>query len=135
MQPPPSQPLCRQIARTTVATVVQRFYAAVLADGQLAPYFSHIDDWPAHQRHIVDFWWSLMGGQVEQPRPNAMAAGHRAVPFGPQELERWLALFDTTLRQTLPAEAAERWGKMARGLGQRMREQGLVQAPSASQNT
>lgn len=115
-----NEPLCRQLSRDQVADIVERFYVAVQQDERLADYFSHIDNWPEHRGHITDFWWGLMGGHVEKPRPHAMDRGHRHLTFGTAELDRWLALFAETLRQSLPPEQAKRWMTLARQLGDKM---------------
>lgn len=122
-----SLPLSRQVDRHSVTLVVQRFYHLVLADPLLAPHFSAITDWPAHEGHIVDFWWGLMGGQVEKPRPGAMVSGHRRLLFGHQELERWLELFTQTLASSLPSAPARQWAELARQLGERMTERDMLQ--------
>lgn len=120
------QPLCQRIDRATVAQAVHRFYAVVLDDPRLAPYFAHIDDWPLHEAHISDFWWGVMGGTVASPRPRAMELGHRDLQFGPQELERWLSLFEQTLQQELPEDIAREWSALARQLGKAMTRRGMV---------
>jgi truncated hemoglobin YjbI len=124
MEPPPR--LCQQITRDTVAEVVHRFYRRVLDEPTLAGYFSHIDNWPQHESHITDFWWGVMGGKVETPRPRAMELGHRDLDFGQQELMLWLALFEHTLRESLPEECARQWFELARGLGKAMSKRGMV---------
>ena len=116
------QPLCQRIDRDTVAQVVHDFYRKLLAEADLAGHFAHIDDWPAHERHIADFWWGLMGGKVDTPRPNAMEQGHRDLGFGQSELERWLELFQRTLQEHLPGDIAEQWNTMARQIGRLMAE-------------
>lgn len=121
-----TEPLCQQITHEQVAGIIERFYAAVLRDELLAGYFSHIDNWPEHCRHITDFWWSVLGGKVDNPRPHAMERGHRDLLFGKQELGRWLALFSKTLHASLPQEQADRWFALARQIGDRMSERGLL---------
>lgn len=121
-----TKPLSRHLNRDTVSQVVHEFYRCVLADPVLATYFAQIDDWPEHESHITDFWWGLMGGKVDNPRPNAMAAGHHDLRFGRQELERWLELFTRTLLQNLPADIAEQWGEMARQVGLMMAKHGML---------
>ncbi len=123
-----SEPLSQRIDRETVARVVCAFYRSVLNEPGLAGFFTHIDDWPEHESHITDFWWGLMGGNVDKPRPNAMAEGHRDLRFGRQELERWLVLFVQTLEQNLPADIAEQWSEMARQIGQMMAKRGMLNA-------
>ncbi len=121
-----TQPLCQFVNRETVALVVHDFYRHLLAEPKLVVYFAHISDWPEHESHITDFWWGLMGGKVEQPRPRAMERGHQDLVFGSQELTLWLKLFEKTLQQHLPAEVAERWSMLATRLGQMMGERGLA---------
>jgi len=121
-----NEPLCRQLSRDRVAEIVADFYHKVLHDERLSGYFSHIDNWAGHRDHITDFWWGLMGGQVENPRPHAMDRGHRHLAFGQAELERWLALFAETLQQSLPPEQAERWMTLARQLGDKMAHSGML---------
>lgn len=121
-----THPLCQLVDRKTVAVVVHDFYRRLLADPVLAAFFDHIDDWPGHESHIIDFWWGLMGGKVEQPRPRAMETGHQDLDFGLKELAQWLKLFEETLQQHLPDDAAEAWAMLARQLGQMMSKRGLA---------
>lgn len=121
-----AHPLCQHIDRDTVRSVVHEFYRCLRTDNTLLAYFTHIDNWQEHESHIADFWWGVMGGTVENPRPNAMAAGHKNLHFGPGELDRWLALFYQTLQQSLPQDAAEQWSRLAHQLGQMMMKRGLA---------
>ncbi len=121
-----TQQLCQLVDRDTVARVVYRFYQRVRAEPGLTGYFSHIDDWPQHEKHIVDFWWGVMGGKVASPRPRAMEHGHRDLDFGQRELNLWLALFERTLRESLPEESARKWAELARGLGRAMSRRGML---------
>lgn len=119
-------PLCQHISYSEVAGVVDRFYRSVRHDALLADYFSDIENWPEHQRHIADFWWGLMGGTVENPRPHAMDSGHRELVFGQPELQQWLSLFEQTLQQSLAEDLARQWIALARQIGDRMVERGML---------
>jgi len=112
--------LSEQLSRDQVATVVHRFYQRLLQDSQLADYFTGITNWEEHETHITDFWWGVLGGHVEKPRPHAMDKGHRDLAFGEKELAVWLALFERTLSDNLPEDIAHRWGEMARQIGDRL---------------
>ncbi len=130
-----AQPLCQQIDRDTVARVVREFYRCILAEPGLASYFAPIDDWSAHESYVTDFWWGLMGGRVKRPRPHAMEAGHRGLRFGPGELARWLALFEQTLQQQLPADIADQWNTLAQQIGRMMAERGMLSRTNATELT
>lgn len=122
----PPQPLHHQLTRETITSVVHRFYQHVLESPQLAGYFSHIDDWPVHEARISDFWWGVMGGKVSSPRPRAMELGHRDLAFGPAELATWLNLFEQTLKESLPENITRQWNELARAIGDRMAESGMM---------
>ncbi len=119
-------PLSHRISHDTVSGVVHRFYTQVLCNPHLSPFFTHIDDWPLHESHITDFWWGLMGGKVEAPRPNAMENGHRELVFGREALQCWLDLFEQTLHDTLSDDIARQWNTLARRIGDKMLERGML---------
>lgn len=119
-------PLSQQLERDDVVQVVQAFYSRVLTDPLLAPHFARVEDWQAHERFIVDFWWGVMGGKVTSPRANAMVEGHRHLRIGPEELGHWLDVFNQTLTSTLPPGPARQWAALARQIGDRMAGQGLL---------
>ena len=119
-------PLCQSLSRDQVAAVVHHFYQQVLADELLAPFFEEIEEWPQHEGYITDFWWGVMGGQVEDPRPGAMVSGHQGLAITPGAMSRWLELFGQSIEALIPAEEAKQWQAMAQGIGRMMGEQGLV---------
>lgn len=119
-------PLSDHLQQRDVARLVTLFYRRVRSDPLLAPHFMGVDDWPAHEQAICDFWWGLMGGHIAQPKPRAMERAHRDLRFGEEELQRWLALFEQTLQENLPAEPARQWSAMARQIGERMARRGLL---------
>ena len=125
-------PLCRRIERKTVARVVRGFYQRVRSEPGLSGYFTHIDDWPQHESHIADFWWRLMGGEVEAPRPRAMELGHRDLVFGQSELTLWLMLFEKTLQEELAKDIANDWSTLAQELGRMMTRRDMLIAVNDS---
>lgn len=120
------QPLSQHITYQQVAQITHRFYEAVLADPLLIPHFTHITDLPEHEQYITDFWWGMLGGQVDNPRPNAMEEGHRDLDLGQADLQRWLELFEQTLYQELDSTIAARWTAQAKHIGTMMVMKGLV---------
>jgi hemoglobin len=120
-------PLCQALSRDQVAAVVHHFYQRVLNDELLAPFFAEIREWPPHEEYITDFWWGVMGGHVESPRPGAMVSGHQGLGITQGAVERWLALFAESIDELIPPAEAQQWQAMARGIATMMGEQGLVE--------
>lgn len=87
--------------------VVERFYARVRADPELAPIFNDaIDDWPEHLDKLADFWSSVMltsGRYKGQPVPAHFKHRDRITPA---LFHRWLSLWNETTAELLPKEAA-----------------------------
>lgn len=93
--------------------VVRRFYARARSDPQIGPVFAaHVDDWEAHYRRMVDFWASvaLLAGRYHR---NALAA-HRPLALNRLQFDRWLDLFESTLRDECSAEGAAHLAAVAR---------------------
>ncbi len=120
------QPLCQHISRQQVAAVVHHFYQQVLADEALAHHFSEISDWPRHEEYIVDFWWGVMGGEVDEPRPGAMINSHQQLNINPEAMQRWLELFGQSIEALIAPSEAAQWQAMARGIATMMGQHGLV---------
>jgi hemoglobin len=114
------RPLCDRIGRERVDRVIALFYQRLRADAQLAPFFTHIEDFPAHQRMIADFWWIAMGGTVADPPTVDMLGVHRPMGLRQTDLEHWLALFGDVLDAELEPELARQWMTMAQGIGERL---------------
>ena len=114
------RPLCDRIGRERVDRVIALFYERLRADAQLAPFFAHIEDFPAHERVIADFWWIAMGGKAADPATVDMLGVHRPMGLRQADLEHWLALFGEVLDAELEPELAQQWLTMARGIGARL---------------
>ncbi|MDF3608480.1 group III truncated hemoglobin [Paracoccus sp. DMF-8] len=111
--------------------VVAVFYGAIRRHEVLGPVFAnHVSDWPEHEEKIARFWRNAIlrqGGYDGNPMRVHMQAGDvRAEHFAP-----WLALFDETLRRTLPEPQARVWSALAHriGAGLRMGVQDLRDRP------
>jgi hemoglobin len=95
------------IDEAMVETVVRRFYARIRAHAEMGPIFeAHIDDWPRHIAHLVDFWSSvtLLTGRFK----GTPLQRHLALPdLKPAHFRIWLALFAETLAECCdPPQAA-----------------------------
>ncbi|MFP4520217.1 MAG: group III truncated hemoglobin [Oceanicaulis sp.] len=108
-----------------ISTLVETFYARVRADAELGPVFEHAlgADWSEHLETMKRFWRSVaLGEGVYSGRP--IPAHHKHLDrMEPAHFDRWLALFDETLRSLAP-EGPARGFFMSRAerIGARFRE-------------
>lgn len=104
-----------------VDRVVAVFYAAVRRHEVLGPVFAgHVADWPEHEEKIARFWRNAILSERAYDG-NPMQVHRRAGDVLPEHFPLWLALFDETLRRTLPAEAAAAWSALAHRIGAALR--------------
>lgn len=121
-QPPPRRrlnPLCDQIGRERVERTVSAFYARLLEDPMLRGYFQPLD-LGRHIPRIIEFWWIAMGGRSAHPPTFDMIGRHGRLGLHRHDLERWLAIFEATVHDELPAELAAQWTTMAEGIAGRL---------------
>lgn len=117
-----SQSLARfPVTTDQIDRVVAVFYSAIRRHEVLGPVFGrHVDNWPEHEAKIASFWRNAIlreGGYDGSPmRAHMMAGDVRSDHFTP-----WLALFDETLRRTLPTEVARSWSALAHRIGAGLR--------------
>jgi hemoglobin len=94
------------IDEATIDQVVRSFYERVREDPMLGPIFSErIDDWESHLRKMMTFWSSvvLMSGAFHgQPMQK-----HVPLPIDADHFDRWLSLFEGTVRDLCAPEAAD----------------------------
>ena len=101
--------------------VVTVFYAAVRRHEVLGPVFAnHVADWPAHEAKIAAFWRNAILYERSYDG-NPMRVHRQAGDVRPDHFPVWLALFDETLRRTLPLETARAWSALAHRIGQGLR--------------
>jgi len=98
--------------------LVRTFYATARQDALIGHLFDHVTDWEHHIARITTFWSSvgLMTGRYHgQP-----LAAHLPLGLEPRHFARWLALFETTLREVCTPDAAayliEKAHRIARSL-------------------
>jgi hemoglobin len=108
----------RGITEDMIRDVVVEFYRRARRDDRIGPVFEgRISDWAPHLDRMTDFWSAALlrsgrysGRPVEQHRGIAgLASGH---------FDRWIELFEETVRDLCPAREAEAFLVRAR----RMRE-------------
>lgn len=110
-------PLCELIGRERVDAVVHAFYTKLREHADLKRYFAHIPDFAEHEARIADFWWIAMGGKVENRHAVDMVRRHHPLGLDEQAFAQWLAVFDETTHEHLPADLADAWMRMAQAIG------------------
>ncbi|PHP27571.1 group III truncated hemoglobin [Limimaricola cinnabarinus] len=110
-----------EVTSEDIARVVARFYERVRAHPGLGPVFArHVSDWPGHEARIVAFWESAILG-LPGYRGSPVTVHREARDVRPGMFAPWLALFDMTLREELPEEAARAWSALAHRIGRTLR--------------
>lgn len=87
--------------------LVSAFYARVRADPELGPLFNAaVEDWAEHLEKLTAFWSSVMltSGRYKG-NPMAAHMKHRA-EIRPDLFDRWLAIWNETTAELMPAGAA-----------------------------
>ena len=115
-------PLCEKIGRERIEQQVHAFYAKLQADEQMSHFFDHIEDFSAHEQRIADFWWTAMGGRLENPPQIDMVGKHMPLGIKDADIDQWLAYFKQTLNETMEPELADQWYHMAEGIATRLRQ-------------
>lgn len=111
----------QEITETSLADLVDAFYARVREDSMIGPVFNDaIDDWPEHLEKLQAFWSSVMlttGRYKGRPLPAHVKHGDR---IGAGQFARWLALWKETTEQLFKPAIAEalqaKAGKIAESL-------------------
>ncbi|MBQ0771134.1 group III truncated hemoglobin [Parasphingorhabdus sp.] len=89
-----------------ISNLVEKFYGAIRADALLGPIFkSHVADWTPHLARMKDFWASvtLESGRF---RGNPMLKHIAVGGLDSLHFDRWLVLWNQTLDDVAPSEAA-----------------------------
>lgn len=94
------------LSEALLSDLVDRFYDRVRVDPLLGPVFDEkIRDWGPHLAQMKLFWASVaLGTGTYDGRPMPK---HMRLPVDAEHFDRWLALFEATARDLLPAVGAE----------------------------
>ncbi|HEY4355356.1 MAG TPA: group III truncated hemoglobin [Acidobacteriaceae bacterium] len=109
----------RLITEEEISTLVERFYAKVRQDEEIGPIFNNaIENWDAHLALLKDFWSTVLR-TTGRYKGNPLLA-HFPLPIEPRSFVRWLALFEETARETLPAPLSAQVVRRADGIAANM---------------
>ena len=101
------------ITEAMIERLVRGFYAKIRGDEVLGPIFeARIADWEPHLKQMCAFWSSvaLMSGRYHgAPMPK-----HLPLPVDAAHFDRWLALFEATVREVCPPQAQAHFMERAR---------------------
>src|SRR6056297_60727 len=110
-----------EITRPEIERVVAAFYAAVRNHPGLAPVFAvHVEDWPAHEARVADFWANTILHERGYTG-NVLRSHVRSGNVQPGMFSTWLGLFDSVLRTELTNDQAAAWSDMAHRIGNTLR--------------
>lgn len=111
--------LANEVTRENVDDMVQKFYAKLLKDDVVGPFFTRKlgDDmnnhkWPEHLRTLGRFWVTMMTGQKGYGG-DPLAAHMFLGQLTRESFERWLEHFRETVDECYEPEIADKFYKKA----------------------
>ena len=111
-------------SRENIEFFVERFYASLLADAQLARIFVDVAqiDLAVHLPHIKDYWCKLLLGEKGYQRHtmNIHRQLHGKTPLRKQDFQRWLDFFIATVDDHFCGEKADRAKQVAASIAANM---------------
>ena len=122
--------LAALLGRERIAAVVADFYDRVRHDPELGPTFAGVRDWDEVKARIGHFWWLDLGGQRYRDDIYNPHTVHRHFGVRPEQVDPWLRLFETTVRDHLPAELADVWLTRVRRMAEWVRTE--LQNPTSN---
>jgi hemoglobin len=89
-----------------IALLVQTFYGRAREDDLLGPVFNAaVADWDHHLAQLTDFWSSMM---LKTGRYNGRPMRpHLVLPLTGAHFDRWLLLFEPTVREIFDKDVAD----------------------------
>lgn len=94
------------LSEANIARLVRTFYGRAREDDVLGPIFNAaVADWEHHLAQLTDFWSSMM---LKTGRYNGRPMRpHLMLPLTGAHFDRWLALFEPTVREIFDADVAD----------------------------
>lgn len=107
-----------QFTHDDLFRVVDKFYARIQLDPVLSVPFKSVADWPEHIERLTHFWWVRFGGSPYLFNHYNPVAKHFFAGFNRELLNRWLFLFQETLRSQLNENQANLWQVISERMGE-----------------
>jgi hemoglobin len=107
LTPRKKEGLAPYVDGASIERFVHAFYAQVQQDDVLGPIFdTHIAEWDPHLARMVHFWSAILLGESGF-MGNPMQKHRNLVGVAPEDFNRWLALFGSTLAGIFEPPVAE----------------------------
>lgn len=92
---------------TDIKHLVDTFYSYVRKDDIIGPIFNEIiaDNWPTHLEKMYRFWQTVL--LHVQAYSGSPFMPHAQLPIDVQHFERWLQLFEKTIRENFEGKVAD----------------------------
>lgn len=111
----PATPLEQVGGAEALRALLVDFYARARADDLIGPTFAaHVHDWDAHLERVTAFWATMLGGGVSGGAMSGgggwrgnLNAAHAGLGLRAAHLERWLRLWQETVRERFEPAAAQ----------------------------
>lgn len=120
--------LADTVDRTSVERMVRTFYAKIVQDDIVGPYFIRTlggdlnnDKWYEHFHTLENFWMLLMEGEegyYGDPFPAHAFIGQ----LYKETFDRWLTIFDAHVHEHFVPEIADKFNKKAQIVARRLME-------------
>ena len=110
--------------REDIELLVDRFYEQVIEDPVIGYFFAEVIklDWEKHIPIMYNFWETVLLGKIRykgSPIPVHIALSKKE-PLKPTHFERWIQLWETTVRSNFSGEKANEAVKRAKLMGELM---------------
>ena len=117
------QPLFAVVDESTIAALVDRFYAAVRQDEHLGPVFDAAiapDAWPIHLTKMYAFWSSVMLS-TGRYKGNPVVVHQGVDGLAPELFGHWLELFEAAALELFVPSIAQEFAVRARRIAESLK--------------
>ncbi len=111
--------------RKDIEFLIDKFYKRVITDDLIGFFFTEVIkiDWDKHMPIMYDFWETTLLGKMKY-KGNPMVkhiALNQKEPMSPKHFERWLELWETTIKENFSGQKADEAVQRATQIGELMK--------------